>query len=76
MSIMRGTGITNAEILMMMSRHPDFDFLVGQVSEDIPSGIDDFSLMVRGELEGYMQIFNSGLKPLAIVLARQKPWYC
>ncbi len=67
-SIMRGTGVTNGEILMMMARHPAFDFLLGQVSDDIPSDVEDFSSLVRAETEGYLQVFRSGLKPIVIVL--------
>lgn len=71
MSIMRDTGISNAEVLTMMSMHPDFDFLIGQITEDIPSGAGDFTQKTLGELEGYLQIFHSGLKPLAVVLGER-----
>jgi acyl-CoA synthetase (NDP forming) len=71
MSIMRDTGISNSEVLTMMSRHPDFDLLIGQITEDIPSGAGDFTQKTLGELEGYLQIFNSGLKPLAVVLGER-----
>ena len=55
----------------MMSTHPDFDFLIGQITEDIPSGAGDFTQKTLGELEGYLQICHSGLKPLAVVLGER-----
>jgi acyl-CoA synthetase (NDP forming) len=71
MSIMRDTGISNAEILVMMSKHPGFDFLVGQITEDTPSNVEDYTSKVMGEFEGYMQIFKSGEKPLVVVLGER-----
>ncbi|MDP2916485.1 MAG: CoA-binding protein [Dehalococcoidia bacterium] len=66
-SIMRGTSIGNAEVLTMMAKHPDFDFLIGQITEDIPSVPDDFMPKVHNEVDGYIQIFKGGLKPIVVV---------
>jgi acyl-CoA synthetase (NDP forming) len=67
-SIMRGSGINNGEVLMMMAQHPDFDFLIGQISEDTPSHQDAYTAKVMVEYETYTQIFKTNLKPIVVVL--------
>jgi len=67
-SIMRGSGINNGELLLMMAEHPDFDFLIGQISEDTPSNKDAYIAKVMVEYEAYTQIFNTNLKPIVVVL--------
>lgn len=68
MSIMRGTGINNAEVLIMMGKHPDFDFFIAQITEDIPSPEPDFVPKANDEFNGYIQVFNARLKPLVLVI--------
>jgi acyl-CoA synthetase (NDP forming) len=67
-SIMRGSGINNGEVLMMMAEHPDFDFLIGQISEDTPSSQEAYTAKVMVEYEAYTQIFKANLKPIVVVL--------
>jgi acyl-CoA synthetase (NDP forming) len=67
-SIMGGSGINNGEVFMMMAEHPDFDFLIGQISEDIPSRPEAYTAKVMVEYETYTQIFKTNLKPIVVVL--------
>ncbi len=71
MSIMRDSGTSSTEILMMMAKHPDFDFLVGQITEDTPSAREDYTAKVMAEYETYSSIFKSKLKPLVVVLGER-----
>lgn len=68
-SIMRGTGINHAEILLLMAKHPDFDFLIGQITSDTPANREDYTARVMLECETYIQIFKSNLKPIVVVIS-------
>jgi acyl-CoA synthetase (NDP forming) len=68
-SIMKDSGITNVEVLTMMARHPDFDFLIGQITEATPSGQKDYTAEIMAEYETYTQIFKANLKPIVVILA-------
>ena len=68
MSIMRDTGTSNTEILTMMAKHPDFDFLIGQITQDNPGGREDYTPKVMAEYEAYAQIFKTNLKPIVVVM--------
>jgi acyl-CoA synthetase (NDP forming) len=71
MSIMRDSGINNIEVLSMIANHTNFDLLIAQVTEDIPTSEEDFTARLRQEFEGYIAIFKSGVKPLIAVLGER-----
>jgi len=68
LTIMKDTGVDIGDVLLMMAKHPGFDFLIANVTEDWPSGENEFPMQARHEVNKYLEVHNTGLKPLVIVL--------
>ena len=69
MSIMRDTGTSNVEILTMMAKHPDFDFLIGQITEDDSVRQEDFTLPRSWRnMKPILKYLKTILKPIVVVL--------
>ena len=71
-SIEGGDAYSSAALLMEMTKHPDFDFIVGYVSEDTPFNIEFISNVVFGDIEQFINIHKVCKKPFFVII-RDRP---
>ncbi len=68
LSITRGSFIDPEYMLTMMAENPNFDFLIGYVSEDYPFTKDVFISSVENEVREYITVSKKRSKPIVVVL--------
>jgi acyl-CoA synthetase (NDP forming) len=67
-SMMEGSQISTGNILKMMSKETDFDFLVANVTDDAPFERERWTATLREEISDFIEIGKNRKKPLAVVL--------
>jgi len=67
-SMMEGSQISTGEILRMMLKETDFDFLIANVTDDAPFEKERWTATLREEISDFIEIGKNGGKPLAVVL--------
>jgi len=72
-SITGGFGFSHIDILQMMAASPDFDLLIGNVSEGGPTRKEEMVGRLRAEAAGYVMIGKTSSKPLLVVVGDKSP---
>jgi acyl-CoA synthetase (NDP forming) len=72
-SITGGFGFSHIDMLQMMAAHPDFDLLIGNVSEGAPMRKEEMISRFRAEAAGYIMVGESSPKPLLVVVGDKSP---
>jgi len=67
LTIMKDAGVDNGDVLQMMAKHPDFDLLIANVTEDWPSGENELPIQAKDEVNKYIEVHKADLKPVVIV---------
>ena len=67
-SILGGANLTAADMLQMMARHPNFDFLMGNINEGAPTTEEGLILMLKHDIQGYLKIKQENAKSLIMVV--------
>ncbi len=70
-SIMQGVAFGASDMLQMMAKNQDFDFLIANIIEDAPFREQEMTRRIKGESEGYIKIKRGGLKPLLVVVGEK-----
>ncbi len=55
------------EHMIELSKHPDFDFIAANVTEDYPTEKETFLQALKAEVEGYIQIHRASRKPFILI---------
>ena len=72
-SIMGGAALTSFDILQTMAKNPNFDFLIGNVTQDAPSRKEDIILRLQAEVNGYIKLKKESSKPFLVVVGDRSP---
>lgn len=67
-SILPGTGIEPIEMLEIMAKSPQFDFFIGNITEDNPFSEKVWVSWVEAEVEQYLAVARQKLKPLVVTM--------
>jgi len=70
-SIMQGVTFSVSDMLQMMARNQNFDFLIANIGEDRPVRKQGLIRALRGEVEGYIKVERGKLKPLLVVVGEK-----
>jgi acyl-CoA synthetase (NDP forming) len=74
-SITGGFGFSHIDMLQMMANNPNFDLLIGNVSEGAPMRKEEMVDRLRAESAGYVMIGKSSSKPLLVVIGDKSPGF-
>ena len=72
-SIVGGFGFSHIDMLLMMAANPNFDLLLGNVSEGAPTRKEEMIDRLRAEAVGYVMVGKASSKPLLVVVADKSP---
>ena len=70
-SIMQGVTFSASDMLQMMARNQNFDLLIGNVTEDRPSGKQAMIRALKDEVGGYIKLKREKVKPLLVVVSEK-----
>jgi acyl-CoA synthetase (NDP forming) len=73
MTILGGSGVRNRDVLLMMAKHPDFDFLIVNITECWPFKESTSTFRNNDEIDGYIEVHKMGLKPM-IAIFGDRSW--
>jgi acyl-CoA synthetase (NDP forming) len=71
LTIMKDSEINTGDVLLMMARHPDFDFLLCNVTEDWNSNESELPGQASSEVDSYLEVHKTGLKPMLVVFGNR-----
>jgi len=72
-SIVGGFGFSHIDMLQMMATNPNFDLLIGNVSEGAPMRKEEMIDRLRAEAFGYVMVGKATSKPLLVVVGDKSP---
>ncbi|MFC1994618.1 CoA-binding protein [Chloroflexota bacterium] len=67
-SVIMQFGIAPGDVMHMVARSPEFDFIIGNLGESAPMGKAEWSAMMNSEVDDLIEVKHEGAKPLAAVI--------
>ncbi len=67
-SMTTGTKVLPHELLKCMTESDGFDFLMCKVTEDLPLAVDGYQEWLKGEVDIYIDVSKSKVKPLTVTV--------